>query len=208
MSDKSASQWAQVMADLYKVKPSSIAKRFGSRGPSSEQRAAYDAELKAWNSAYRHASKMQKIALVRDNEAFRNRKENPMPTAAQKAARAKFAAIMKSGGFPKRRKKNPVARPRSGTVAETNMRQGLRRSGRSGSASTAVERSKLHGVRRRNPLSRPVGYEVLKISPRGAHMDRLVATFAQKPDAVTFAKAYATKHKCQCGIIGKSARRA
>lgn len=29
------------------------------------------------------------------------------PTAAQKAARAEFARIMKSGGFAKRRKKNP-----------------------------------------------------------------------------------------------------
>lgn len=135
-----------------------------------------------------------------------------MATAKQIAARKRFAAIMKSGGFPaakKKRRKNPVvrkparlarsgrsedaiqglSRARSGSVEQTNIRQSLRRA----------------PARKTNPLHRPVGFEVYTVVKDKA--DRLLGTFPLKKEATDFAQSWADVHKRPVCIIGKSPRR-
>lgn len=67
---KSASDWAEEMAKLRSIKPRPIAKLYGLKGPTPEQAATHSEQMKAWNKAYRNASKQQKIALERDNARF------------------------------------------------------------------------------------------------------------------------------------------
>jgi hypothetical protein len=69
----SASQWAKEMARLRDIKPRPSVKMFGKSGGTPEQQAAWKAQMAEWNRQYRHASKMQKIALEEDNAAFRAR---------------------------------------------------------------------------------------------------------------------------------------
>jgi hypothetical protein len=73
-----STQWANEMARLRDIKPRPLVKMFGKSGGSPEQRAKWESEMREWNRQYRHASKMQKITLAEDNEAFRVRqKQNP-----------------------------------------------------------------------------------------------------------------------------------
>jgi hypothetical protein len=52
----SSADAARDMAEIRKSRPHSEAKRFGSDGPSPEQRAAYEEEVRQWNRKYRAAS--------------------------------------------------------------------------------------------------------------------------------------------------------
>lgn len=85
----SASQWANELARLRELKPRPLIKTFGSRGPTPEQKAVYDARVREWNKAYRYASKMQKAQLKIDNEAFKA-KRNP----SVKSIRKEFAGTL------------------------------------------------------------------------------------------------------------------
>lgn len=58
---------------LWSTRPRPIKKRFGLRGPTPEQLAAHQAEVHAWNAAYRKASKMQKQTLEKENAEWRRR---------------------------------------------------------------------------------------------------------------------------------------
>lgn len=75
---KSAAEWADEMTQLRKVKPRAIERVYG-QSPTDEQRAAHSAAEKEWNRKYRHASKMQKETLERENAEY---------FARQKAAKA------------------------------------------------------------------------------------------------------------------------
>lgn len=59
------------MTELRRVKPRPIEKLFGSNGPTPEQKAKYDAEVKAWNSAYNKSAREAKRLLPLANEEFR-----------------------------------------------------------------------------------------------------------------------------------------
>jgi 8-oxo-dGTP pyrophosphatase MutT (NUDIX family) len=89
-----AADLAQQMAEMRKRKPSSIAKRFGANGPTPEQRAAHEDEVRAWNREYSRLSREQKKALEEDNKKFREEQEpvsgaaatEPEPTVTPAAA--------------------------------------------------------------------------------------------------------------------------
>jgi hypothetical protein len=68
---KSASEWALFMAELRQSKPRPLAKLYGKTGPTPAQLVEYKARESAWNSAYRYASKMQKLTLATENRARR-----------------------------------------------------------------------------------------------------------------------------------------
>lgn len=65
-----ARYWARQMSELNKVKRHSIAKRFGSRGPSPEQLAEHKEYERQWSRAYRLASKLQKALLAKENASY------------------------------------------------------------------------------------------------------------------------------------------
>jgi hypothetical protein len=48
------------MADLREIKPLSLARTFGSNGPTPTQRANYDQRVRDWNRQYRALNKQQK----------------------------------------------------------------------------------------------------------------------------------------------------
>ena len=56
MTYNSAADAARDMEMIRRTRPHSEAKRFGSRGPSPEQKVAYDEEVRQWNRKYRAAS--------------------------------------------------------------------------------------------------------------------------------------------------------
>jgi hypothetical protein len=157
-----------------------------------------------------------------------NRKENPVatsrkkaPTAAQKAARAEFARIMKSGGFKKRRK-NPakIARRaprrlgRSGANAEgpppfpdakfTRVKNPVSRSRSNMPKGIFIEANQdsRRIVRAKNPTHAPARYEV-HVARHGIK-GKLIAAFASLPDAKQYAQAWAKLHRCPAGITGRA----
>lgn len=65
---------ADQMSQMRSSKPRSLAQTFGSRGPTPEQRDAYNARVKEWNRNYRKLAKQQKQALADDNAAFNARR--------------------------------------------------------------------------------------------------------------------------------------
>jgi hypothetical protein len=71
-SNWNATDWSREMARLRDIKPRPLHKRYG-KNPTTEQTDLHKEEERVWNKAYRHASAMQKIALQRDNAAFRAR---------------------------------------------------------------------------------------------------------------------------------------
>ena len=97
----SASQWANEMARLRDIKPRPLHKLYGSRGPTPEQKAKWDADMREWNRLFRHASKMQKIALKEDNEAFyaRQRGEQNMAKRRPTKRRKNIAGFIDDTGF-------------------------------------------------------------------------------------------------------------
>lgn len=70
-----AAELAQDLADLRASKPRPIEKLFGKNGPTPEQKAQWDAEMRAWNATHRKLTAEHKAALVRDNAAFADRAE-------------------------------------------------------------------------------------------------------------------------------------
>lgn len=67
---RSAADWAEEMARLRAVKPRPVSRTFGTNGPTAAQAEEWADRMRAWNRAYRHATKMQKEALAADNAAF------------------------------------------------------------------------------------------------------------------------------------------
>lgn len=63
MSDDYTALVAELAA-LRDRKPHSLKRRFGSRGPTPEQAAAYEAEVREWNREYRAITKRLKAASV------------------------------------------------------------------------------------------------------------------------------------------------
>lgn len=156
-----------------------------------------------------------------------------MATAKQIAARKEFARIMKSGGFGPRkakakpRKKNPLARSRSGTPYESTMRSIPFRSQRVLSKAPKAKRNpsgrnsrdaygnawdadnarannpKKRVAVKRNPTRSPVGYKVCKATAQGLQ-GALIAAFVSKADAVQYGKAYVKANKRAVVIVGKS----
>lgn len=120
-----------------------------------------------------------------------------MATAKQLAARKRFTAIMKSGGFPAQkkaaaaRKKNPVRKaPARKTVAR-------KRNPMPAPPPSAERRRTL------NPAHRaPSGYAVHLVNAY-QQPGKLLATFTTKPLAVEYANGYANKHKKAVCIVGK-----
>lgn len=137
-----------------------------------------------------------------------------MASAAQLAARKKFSAIMKSGGFgakkkkpAAKRKKNPAAARAPGTTPrQTLNRAGVRESlaGRqTQSARFNTPSTYAEVVRRGNPIAhrKPSGFHVHIVT--GGAPGKLLGTFTTKPLAVEYAEGYAHKHNRQLCIVGK-----
>lgn len=78
-------------------------KLYGKTGPTDDQKAKYDASVKAWNKAYRYASKMQKVQLEIDNEAFRTKQQNT-PRRRNKTVIIKPKRVLVMNGKTTRRK--------------------------------------------------------------------------------------------------------
>jgi hypothetical protein len=71
-TEKSASDWAGEMARLRDLRPRPLHKRYG-RNPTPEQIERHRGEEREWSKLYRHATKMQKAQLAKDNAEFRRR---------------------------------------------------------------------------------------------------------------------------------------
>jgi hypothetical protein len=96
----SASQWANEMARLRDIKPRPLVKMFGKSGGTPEQQTTWKAQMAEWNRQYRHASKMQKIALEEDNAAFRARQsqnKTKKKRAKRNASRSVHPSQKKTG---------------------------------------------------------------------------------------------------------------
>lgn len=77
MKTASASDIAMEMAEVRRAMPSSEKKRFGTNGPTPEQKTAYAAEVRALNSKMNFLRRTYKTALVRDNEAYSRKEVKP-----------------------------------------------------------------------------------------------------------------------------------
>lgn len=144
------------------------------------------------------------------------------PTAAQKATRAEFSRIMKSGGFAKRRKKNPVKGRSRLQPARSSGRLGTRsrQSALDPTLSPAASYSDGHdhGVvnnnprarrapmktkRKANPLATPLHY-ACHIATSDGKAGRFLFAAKAKPDAVALAQAYASAKGKRVVIVGKA----
>ena len=90
-----STELANLMAELRKVKPRPVEKMFG-KNPTAEQKAKHKALLSSWQSKYNKVSAAQKVALERDNAAFRaaqrvDEREGRVEPALKAAAPAKKA---------------------------------------------------------------------------------------------------------------------
>ena len=65
-----STELVNLMAELRKIKPRPLEKMFG-KNPTDEQKAEHKALLSSWQSKYNKVSAAQKVALERDNAAFR-----------------------------------------------------------------------------------------------------------------------------------------
>lgn len=96
LKNPSATEWANEMGRLRDIKPRPLIKTFGSRGPTPEQLVAYKKRVSEWNKAYRYASKMQKLQLKIDNEAFRAR-QNPKGKSTRRKYRNGYLDLVIHG---------------------------------------------------------------------------------------------------------------
>lgn len=65
------------MDEMRRNKPRPLAKLYGRQGPTDEQRAKWEADMRAWNAKYRRLSKEQKRLLEQSNrEFYASRKES------------------------------------------------------------------------------------------------------------------------------------
>ncbi len=92
MSEKSASEWAEEMARLRGEKISPL-KRYCGQRQDPECVAKWHAFMKDWNRAYRAASKAQKLALKRDNEAYRLRTETGSKSLSGKRSKSRILLV-------------------------------------------------------------------------------------------------------------------
>lgn len=133
------------------------------------------------------------------------RSSKKKPTAAQLAARAEFARIMKSGGFKsKRRRKNPtkttvpISRSSSARLSGSTKRPAPPPPARR--AAPEIRRtSSSPGPIRTNPIYPAVRFEVWRCD-RAGHAQRFIGAFASKADAVTFARLYADNKGQRVGV--------
>lgn len=131
------------------------------------------------------------------------------PTAKQVAARKLFVQRVRSGEFakakpkPAKRKKNPVARSRSGnshasevSTRKVAVKRALQRKANPAKKSVVRERAI-------NPAHRaPVGFAVHRANADGKP-GALIARFPGKADAVEYARAFAKSHNRAVVIVGK-----
>ncbi len=64
-------EWSARLTTLRAKKPRPLAKLYGTRGPTPEQKAAHDAQTREWNKAYRAAGKRHAALLEESNAAIR-----------------------------------------------------------------------------------------------------------------------------------------
>lgn len=93
--EMSAADWSREMTRLFRIKPSSIKKMFGTNGPTPEQKVKYDADVRAWNAAYRKASAMQKKQLAIDNAAFHAKHKVTVKDLSERIPRTLIGNIKK-----------------------------------------------------------------------------------------------------------------
>jgi hypothetical protein len=79
-----STQLADLMSKLREVKPRPLEKIFG-KSPTDEQKAEYKALSSTWQSQYNKVSAAQKIALERDNAAFRAAQAAGVPSEPTRA---------------------------------------------------------------------------------------------------------------------------
>jgi hypothetical protein len=61
---KTAADYARHLARLRDVKPRSLAKLYGSNGPTGDQENAHEDQMRNWSRRYRLVSKLYKAALA------------------------------------------------------------------------------------------------------------------------------------------------
>jgi hypothetical protein len=110
------------------------------------------------------------------------------PSAAQLAARARFAAMAKSGAFKRKATKVKTAAAKKAAPRKT-------------AAKPARRANPTAAHQHHNRTRHVTHYQVHKASHGTA--GALIATFRNKADAVQYANAYATAHKCPVVIVGK-----
>lgn len=148
-----------------------------------------------------------RMTVAADGTVRQNPKGRKMatkkPTAAQLAARARFAEMARSGAFAKttKRKLNPLTRIKK--LSEPSQR---------GDGSATVKGSRLY-KRRKKTQDAPPGYYA---NPRGEKLYTVhvvaadgvpvyhIAHFRKLTDAKEYAQAYADKYKTRVGITSKS----
>lgn len=70
-TDRCASDLVREMSRLREKQPRPLAKLYGQRGPTPEQRASWETVNKQYGRMMSHLRKTHKVALVRDNACFR-----------------------------------------------------------------------------------------------------------------------------------------
>lgn len=115
------------------------------------------------------------------------------PSAAQLQARKRFAEMAKSGVFTRKKK----------TVKKKTVKRNPTPAAKKVAVKKPAPRKVKTAARKPNPASKsPSHYCVHHVTAAG-DQGKLIASFVAKPDAVEYAKAYATAHKMQVGIVGK-----
>lgn len=150
--------------------------------------------VKDWNSRYRYASKMQKLALARDNKKFRM-KSNPAKkkprTAAQKAATARMLAANKHAPKHIRTAAQKRARKAANTVPGYYPNPGAK----TRILTAAQYRAALTGQKTKPLLLNP--YKVFLWD--GANK-RTIAAFAEKTAAMEYAQAHFKKYNVKITV--------
>lgn len=132
-------------------------------------------------------------------EAITARKENPMPSAAQIAARERFAELARSGAF--KRKKNPLTRVKSTSpsmaTGEPPSKRLIRRRKKTARAPAGFYANPIEGSRA------PARFAVHRATPHGT-AGALLGEFPTKAAAVEYGQAVADQKKVRVVIVGKS----
>lgn len=109
------------LAELQSVRPRPANKMFGASGGTTEQRAAYDARVRQWNSDHRKAQKAHREMVEKSNEWIRSQKSltkpadvRPAEPGEQPAPPAQAAPAMQGGMDNLRFTSEPVERKRAG----------------------------------------------------------------------------------------------
>lgn len=178
LSDLSAVEIARLMTLNYAARQSSLARRFGSNGPTPEQAEAYRKEVNANKSERARLSAAHKIALARDNAEYRARNANP--------AKRDIRVGIKSPSMATGEKPSPrLVKRRRATRA----------------APAGVYANPIETYNKRGQKSPPsVGFHQVWIVRNGV-AKKYLGTFQTRRDALEYAQAYADQNHVVTALL-------